>query len=62
MRDAAVLEVESWKLRREILGEEWDEGVEGGRDGYGRDRKVGEGSRGPVGTMRLLDGGVVEMV
>ena len=35
----AVLEVESWKMRKEILGDEWDEELESKRSAYGFEKK-----------------------
>ena len=34
-KDDSVLEVESWKLRKEILGNRWDDEAENQRDAYG---------------------------
>ena len=34
-KDSSVLEVESWKVRKEILGESWNEETEAQRDAYG---------------------------
>lgn len=33
-----MLEVESWKMRKEILGDLWDEDAERKRDAYGWER------------------------
>ena len=43
-KEDSVLEVESWKLRKDILGDAWDDEVESGRDAYGysKSRKSGE--------------------
>ena len=43
-KEDSVLEVESWKLRKDILGEAWDEEAESGRDAYGysKSRKSGD--------------------
>jgi len=60
VKERSVLEVESWKLRKEILGDLWDEKAEKERDAFGRDkpRKAAKNvKRG--GTMRIsADGGV----
>lgn len=34
-KDSSVLEVESWKVRKEILGDLWNEDAEAQRDAYG---------------------------
>ena len=36
-KDSTVLEVESWKIRKEILGASWDEEAEAHRDAYGHE-------------------------
>ena len=43
-KEDSVLEVESWKLRKDILGDAWDDEAESGRDAYGysTSRKSGE--------------------
>ena len=42
-KDSSVLEVESWKVRKEILGASWNEEAEAQRDAYGFEkRQVGE--------------------
>ena len=43
-KEDSVLEVESWKLRKDILGDAWDDEAESGRDafGYSTSRKSGE--------------------
>ena len=43
-KEDAVLEVESWKLRKDILGDAWDDEAESVRDAYGysKSRKSGE--------------------
>ena len=48
-KDNSVLEVESWKLRKDILGAAWDDEAESGRDAYGysKSRKSGEIVRSP---------------
>ena len=48
-KEDSVLEVESWKLRKDILGDAWDEEAESGRDAYGysKSRKSGEVVQGP---------------
>ena len=38
-QSSAVLEVESWKMRKEILGDEWDEEIESTRNAFGREKK-----------------------
>ena len=37
-KDDSVLEVESWKVRKEILGASWDEEAEATRDAYGYEK------------------------
>ena len=37
-KDDSVLEVESWKIRKEILGASWDEEAEATRDAYGYEK------------------------
>ena len=39
-KDDSVLEVESWKIRKEILGASWDEGAEATRDAYGYEKTL----------------------
>ncbi len=39
-KDNAVLEVESWKVRQQILGDKWNAGVEGKRDAFGYDMMI----------------------
>ncbi|KAK0516325.1 hypothetical protein JMJ35_000928 [Cladonia borealis] len=43
-KEDSVLEVESWKLRKDILADKWDEEAESGRDAYGypKSKKSGE--------------------
>ena len=43
-KEDSVLEVESWKLRKDILGDAWDEEAESKRDAYGysTSRKTGD--------------------
>ena len=38
VKERSVLKVESWKLRKEILGDLWDEKAEKERDAFGRDK------------------------
>ena len=58
---SAVLEVESWKLRREILGEMWDPKAESKVDAYGDDKeKPSRDAQKPL-TMRLGFDGNVEV-
>ena len=47
-KEDSVLEVESWKLRKDILGDAWDDEAESKRDAYGfsTSRKSGEVIRG----------------
>lgn len=37
VKDRPVLELESYNIRKEILGDKWDEEAESKRDGFGRD-------------------------
>lgn len=39
VKERSVLELESWKIRKEILGKNWDEEAENERDAFGRDIK-----------------------
>ena len=59
-KESSVLEVESWKVRKEILGALWDEAAEAERDAYGfkkRHNSAKEGKKGMVLRLRV-DGGV----
>lgn len=59
-KDSSVLEVESWKARKEILGASWNEEVEAQRDAYGFEKRI-DGAREVKKTMvfRLrVDGGL----
>ena len=38
-KDSSVLEVESWKVRKEILGASWNEEAEAQRDAYGFEKR-----------------------
>ena len=38
-KDSSVLEVESWKVRKEILGASWNEKAEAQRDAYGFEKR-----------------------
>lgn len=38
-KESSVVEVESWKMRKEILGDLWDEEAESNRDAYGNERR-----------------------
>ena len=38
-KDSSVLEVESWKVRKEILGDSWNEEAEAQRDAYGFEKR-----------------------
>ena len=57
---STVLEVESWKLRKEILGELWNEDAEGELDAYGDGKEIpNQDGQKPL-TMRLGFDGTVE--
>lgn len=59
-KDSSVLEVESWKVRKEILGASWDEEAEAQRDAYGFEKRQGgakEFKKGMVLRLRV-DGGL----
>lgn len=59
-KDSSVLEVESWKARKEILGPLWDEEAEAQRDAYGFEkRKSGAKEVKKAMVLRLrIDGGL----
>ena len=55
-KDGSVLEVESWKVRKEILGASWNEEAEAQRDVYGSERRhnsAKEGKKGLVFRLRV---------
>ena len=55
-KDGSVLEVESWKVRKEILGASWNEEAEAQRDAYGSERRhngAKEGKKGLVFRLRV---------
>lgn len=56
-KDSSVLEVESWKVRKEILGALWDEEEEAQRDAYGFKKHTKEIKKGLVLRLRV-DGGL----
>ena len=59
-KDSSVLEVESWKARKEILGALWNEEEEAQRDAYGGEKRHGaakEVKKGMVLRLRV-DGGL----
>ena len=58
-KDDSVLEVESWKVRKEILGASWDEEAEATRDAYGY-QKTSRAKKAMV--IRLRTDGQVEAV
>lgn len=58
-KDDSVLEVESWKVRKEILGASWDEEAEATRDAYGY-QKMPRTKKAMV--IRLRNDGQVEAV
>jgi hypothetical protein len=51
-KDSTVLEVESWKLRKEILGDLWNEEAEARRDAYGFEHHKKHGK--PVKNTRTM--------
>ena len=51
-KDSTVLEVESWKLRKEILRDLWNEEQEAGRDAYGFEHHKKNGK--PVKNTRTM--------
>ena len=56
-KDSSVLEVESWKVRKEILGALWNEEAESKRDAYGHEKHQKEVKKGMVLRLRV-DGGL----
>lgn len=56
-KDSSVLEVESWKIRKEILGAFWDEEAEAQRDAYGYEKHEKEVKKAMVLRLRV-DGGL----
>ena len=59
-KDSSVLEVESWKVRKEILGDLWNEDAEAQRDAYGVESRCSgeeEVKKGMVLRLRF-DGGL----
>ncbi|KAF6227343.1 hypothetical protein HO133_008787 [Letharia lupina] len=59
-KDSSILEVESWKVRKEILGALWDEEAEAQRDAYGFEKRQSgakEVQKGMVLRLRV-DGGL----
>ena len=59
-KEESILEVESWKVRKEILGSAWDEEAEARRDAYGTGRRAKEVKKAMV--LRLREDGVLEGV
>ncbi|CAD6585808.1 MAG: hypothetical protein ASARMPREDX12_002949 [Alectoria sarmentosa] len=59
-KDSSILEVESWKVRKEILGASWNEKAEAQRDAYGFEKRhsgAKEAKKGMVLRLRI-DGGL----
>lgn len=56
-KDSSVLEVESWKVRKEILGPFWNEEAEAQRDAYGYERHQKDVKKAMVLRLRV-DGGL----
>lgn len=56
-KDSSVLEVESWKVRKEILGAFWNDEAEAKRDAYGHEKHQKEVKKAMVLRLRI-DGGL----
>ncbi|MCJ1459867.1 hypothetical protein MMC28_010246 [Mycoblastus sanguinarius] len=59
-KEETILEVESWKLRKEIQGDKWDDDTESKRDAYGFEESTKRPKKGMV--LRIRDDGGLEGV